>query len=146
MIRRLYFSAGAGVRLAGQTTIYRKDIHLAGDWIALAAERSGLPAPDLVGLQLHLAGEEFAVANKGGSVLYRGTYHVDPRHRPAQIEFRAFPGARDGKIWQGICQRSVDFLRICGREDDLGGVRPTRFFSQLGSGFVCLLFRRNDAA
>ena len=61
---------------------------LDGTWRAVAAERDGKPATDVIGHRLTFAGGKFTITRgRDGKTLYAGTYKTDPAKRPAQIDF-----------------------------------------------------------
>ena len=74
---------------------------LQGTWQAVAAERNGAPAPDLVGHRLAFTKDRFQIT-RDGTVLYGGTYTDDPPAQPARIAFHQEEGATLRGEWRGI--------------------------------------------
>ena len=61
---------------------------LEGSWRAVAAERDGTSATDVIGHRLTFAGGKFTITRgRDGKTVYAGTYKTDSAKRPAQIDF-----------------------------------------------------------
>ena len=115
---------------------------LTGSWKAIAAERSGKPAPDLKGHVLTFAGNGFAVRSKEGKLLYEGNYQIDVSKNPATIDFVHTKGEADGKTWLGLYQLAGDTLKICDNAGDVAKPRPTALVTKEGSGLDMLTFQK----
>ncbi len=140
-------SAMGGIALvlivAGTTgAISRNDRQrLQGSWIAVAAERDGRAANDLLGHRLVVDGDSFAI-HEQGQMIYQGTVAIDPAPEPHAIDFKHGPGILNGKIWRGIYKFKGDTLSICDNASNLSRPRPAQFDTRLGSGFVSLIFKQ----
>ena len=121
-----------------------QDAHtkLQGAWTATQAERDGQAAGDVVGNRLSLTGNRFQIQSKDGKLLYAGTVRVEPRARPAAIDFEHAEGALKGKAWKGIYALDGDTLRICDNAPSLDKDRPAAFEAKRGSGYVLITFKR----
>lgn len=114
---------------------------LQGAWTAVAAQRNGAAADDLVGHRLEFAHEQFRIS-QAGKTLYGGSYTIDPSVAPVQIDFRHDEGEVQGKRWAGIYRIEGNTLTICDNAANLAAPRPKDFAAPSGSGYVCLTFRR----
>jgi uncharacterized protein (TIGR03067 family) len=115
---------------------------LTGSWKAIAAERSGKPAPDLKGHELTFTGNRFTIRSKEGKPLYEGTFQIDASKNPATIDFVHTKGDADGKTWQGIYELVGDTLKICDNAGDVTKPRPTALATKEGSGLDMLTFEK----
>jgi uncharacterized protein (TIGR03067 family) len=115
---------------------------LQGAWTATKAERDGKAAEDVVGHRLSFTGDRFRLRSKDGKPLYEGTFRVDPRAKPAAIDFEHTQGALKGKTWKGIYALDGDTLTTCDNAPDLDKGRPAAFEAKAGSGHILITFRR----
>ncbi len=74
---------------------------LQGTWTATTAERDGKTADDVVGHRLSFTGNRFQIQSKDDKPLYAGTFRVDPRAKPAAIDFEHTEGTLKGKRGRG---------------------------------------------
>jgi uncharacterized protein (TIGR03067 family) len=121
-----------------------EDAHkrLQGNWTATRAERDGKPADDVVGHRFSLTGNRFRIQARDGKPLFAGTVRVDPRAKPAVIDFEHAEGALAGKAWKGIYALDGDTLTVCDNGPNLDKARPTAFEAGSGSGYVLITFQR----
>lgn len=77
-----------------------------------------------------------------GKLLYKGTFQVDPRAKPAALDFQHADGDLKGKAWKGIYALDGDVLTICDNAPDLEKSRPAAFEAKTGSGQVFITFER----
>lgn len=124
---------------AGPATGTSGSSQLQGEWQAVAAQRNGAPAPDLVGHRLAFTKDRFRIM-RDGTLLYGGTYTTDPSARPARIDFHQDEGAALRGEWRGIYRFEGDRLEIVDNADDVHKPRPTRFTTAPGSGYVLVRF------
>jgi uncharacterized protein (TIGR03067 family) len=117
------------------------DAKLDGEWTAVAAERDGKPAPDVVGHKLGFHAGTFRIT-RDGKTLYAGTYSTDSAKQPAQIDFVNRESSLRG-TWKGIVQLDGATLKICDNAPDMTKPRPTAFAAPAGSGYVSIEFRRD---
>ena len=115
---------------------------LQGAWTATKAERDGKAADDVVGHRLSFTGDGFRLRSEDGKALYEGTFRVDPRAKPAAIDFEHTRGALKGKTWKGIYALDGDTLTTCDNAPDLDKGRPAAFEAKAGSGHILITFRR----
>ena len=115
---------------------------LQGAWTATQAERDGMVAPDVVGHRLTFAGNRFQIHSKAGQALYGGMFRLDPRARPAAIDFAHTQGDLRGQTWKGIYLLDRDTLTICDNAGDLIKARPAALRTKSGSGQVLITFKR----
>jgi len=118
------------------------DKQLQGVWSASRAEQDGKAANDLVGHQLSFTGNRFRIQSKGGTLLWEGTYRVEPGAKPAAIDFAHTGGELKGKMWKGIYTLQGDTLTICDNAPNIDKPRPAGFEAKAGSGYVVLTFKR----
>ncbi len=115
---------------------------LEGSWTATAAEREGKADADVVGHRLSVAGKDFKIRSKDGTLLFAGRLGTDPQAKPATVDFEHKEGALKGKAWKGIYVLDGDTLKICDNAANLAKGRPAAFEANSGSGYVLLTFRR----
>ena len=115
---------------------------LQGSWTATMAERDGKVANDVVGHRLSVTGSRFQIQSEEGKPLYAGTVRVDPRTKPAAIDFEHTDGDLKGKTWKGIYVVDGDTLTICDNAPNLEKGRPASFEAKSGSGYVLVTFAR----
>jgi uncharacterized protein (TIGR03067 family) len=113
---------------------------LDGAWRAVAAERDGKNATDVVGHVLTLAGGKFTIA-QDGKTIFAGTYTTDASKQPAQIDFANTEGALRG-TWKGIYLLDGGTLKVCDNAPDMARPRPTAFAAPAGSGHIFVAFVR----
>jgi uncharacterized protein (TIGR03067 family) len=132
----LFLGVAAGAWAADPTAERAK---LEGTWRAVAAERNGAPASDLLGHELTFAGDRFRITHDG-RLLYGGAYTVDPLAQPARIDFRQDEGADLRGTWKGIYRLDGGRLEIVDNAPDMGKPAPTQFAAGPGSGYVLVRF------
>jgi uncharacterized protein (TIGR03067 family) len=108
---------------------------LQGKWRAVAAERNGAPAPDVVGHELTFTGNRFQIT-RDGKLLYGGTYMLEPAAQPARIDFRQDEGPSLRGEWKGIYRLDAGRLEIVDNADDMSKPAPTHFATGPGSGYI----------
>jgi uncharacterized protein (TIGR03067 family) len=123
-------------------TLAQTSVPLEGAWTAIAAERDGKSAADVVGHTLTFAKGRFSI-ERHGKRLYAGTYTTNPAPEPAQIDFRNAEGGLRG-TWKGIFRIDADTLRTCDNAPDMKKPRPREFAAAAGSGVICIVFRRDQ--
>ena len=111
---------------------------LQGSWTATKAERDGKAAGDVVGNRLIFTGNRFQIESKEGKTLYAGRVRVNPRAKPAAVDFEHTEGAVRGKAWKGIFSLEGDTLRICDNAANLAKHRPIAFETKSRSGMSSL--------
>lgn len=112
---------------------------LQGTWRAIAAERNGAPAPDLVGHDLTFAGDRFRIT-RDGRLLYGGPYTIDPSAQPPRIDFQQEEGADLRGTWKGIYRLGGGQLEIVDNAPDMSKPAPAQFAAGSGSGYVLVRF------
>ena len=115
---------------------------LDGVWRAVAAERDGKNATDVVGHMLTLGAGKFTITHDGKTV-FAGTYTIDAAKQPAQIDFANTEGALKG-TWKGIYQLDGGTLKVCDNAPDMAKPRPTAFAAPAGSGHIFVAFVRHQ--
>jgi uncharacterized protein (TIGR03067 family) len=115
---------------------------LQGIWTATKAKRDGKAADDVVGHRLSFTGNRFQIRSRDGKPLYEGTFRVDPRMKPAAIDFEQTEGALKGKAWKGIYALDGDTLTTCDNAPNLDRGRPAAFEAKRGSGHIVITFKR----
>jgi uncharacterized protein (TIGR03067 family) len=112
---------------------------LQGTWQAIAAERNGAPAPDVLGHRLVFTKDRFQITREA-RLLYGGTYAADSSVQPARINFRQDEGSTLRGEWKGIYRFEAGRLEIIDNADDMSKPAPTQFVTAPGSGYVLLRF------
>ena len=119
-------------------------VKLDGSWRAVAAERDGTSATDVIGHKLTFAGGKFTITGgRDGKTLYAGTFKTDPAKRPAQIDFDITDGPKGN--WKGIYVLDGVALKICDNAPDTAKARPTAFAAPAGSGHIFVTFTREKS-
>lgn len=117
---------------------------LDGSWRAVAAERDGKSATEVIGHKLTFAGGKFTITGgRDGKTLYAGTFKTDPAKRPAQIDFDITDGPKG--TWKGIYVLDGVALKVCDNAPDTAKARPTTFAAPAGSGHVFVTFTREKS-
>jgi uncharacterized protein (TIGR03067 family) len=114
---------------------------LDGVWAAVAAERDGKSATDVIGNKLALSADKFTIT-RDGTTLFAGTYKTDPAKQPAEIDLVNTEGNLKG-TWKGIFHLEGATLRICDNAPDMTKPRPSGFAAPAGSGYVAIVFTRD---
>jgi uncharacterized protein (TIGR03067 family) len=133
---------GAALVLASAQPAQATSAKLQGTWTATKAISNGQAAGEVVGHRLSYAGGSFRIRSKNGKSLYAGTFRVDPKAKPAAIDFQHQEGTLKGKAWIGIYALTGGTLTICDNAPDLDKGRPAAFEAKSGSGYVLITFRR----
>ena len=115
---------------------------LDGSWRAVAAERDGKSATDVIGHRLTFAGGKFTIT-RDGKTLYAGTYKTDSAKRPAQIDFDINASPKGN--WKGIYVLDGVALKTCDNAPDTAKARPTAFAAPAGSGHIFIVFTREKS-
>lgn len=115
---------------------------LQGTWSVVSAERDGKPSNDVKGHHLTFAGDKFTIKSQDGTLLFEGTYQLDPSKKPGTINFLHIGGALKGKTWKGIYSLEGDLLKECDNAPNLDKDRPTTFSAKAGSGHIAIVFKR----
>jgi uncharacterized protein (TIGR03067 family) len=114
---------------------------LSGMWQAVAAQRDGASAAELIGHHIEFDGDRFRIV-RADSVLFGGRYAADPDKTPAEIDFTIDEGDARGQTWLGIFKIENGTLTICDNAPDRTAPRQRDFGAPKGSGYVCLEFKR----
>ena len=118
---------------------------LDGTWRAVAAERDGKSATDVIGHRLTFAGGKFTITRgRDGKTLYAGTYKTERAKRPAQIDFDNTNAGPKGN-WKGIYELDGVALKTCDNAPDTAKARPTTFAAPAGSGHIFIAFTREKS-
>jgi uncharacterized protein (TIGR03067 family) len=116
---------------------------LDGTWRAVAAERDGKSATDVIGHRL-TCGTFTITRGSDGKPLYAGTYKTDPAKQPAQIDFDNTNAGSTGN-WKGIYVLDGVSLKVCDNAPDTAKPRPTAFVAPAGSGHIFVSFTREKS-
>ena len=125
------------------TPLAQPTAKLDGTWRAVAAERDGKSATDVIGHRLTFAGGKFTIT-RDDKTLYAGTYRTDPARRPAQIDFNNTNAGPKGS-WKGIYELNGVELKTCDNAPDTAKARPTTFAAPAGSGHIFIAFTREKS-
>lgn len=118
------------------------DLH--GIWLTISAVRQGEPAVDVIGHRATFDRARFEIRARDGSLLFEGSYTLEPDKSPPAIDFRHTGGVESGTIWKGIYDHSgTNELTICDNAPDPEMPRPTALHAPEGSDYICLLFERS---
>jgi uncharacterized protein (TIGR03067 family) len=123
----------------------REDLDLLqGSWTVTALEVDGqeMPAAMLANARIAIEGDRFT--STGMEAVYRGKIELDASTRPRRIDMKFDAGPEKGNTNPGIYELDGDTWRIC--IATRGGVRPSSFASNPGSGFALETLIRGDAA
>lgn len=128
-----------GVLAITSTPLAQPTAKLDGTWRAVAAERDGKSATDVIGHRLTFTGAKFTIT-RDGKTLYAGTYKTDSA-RPARIDFdNTDAGPKEN--WKGIYDLDGAALKTCDNAPDTATARPTTFAAPAGSGHIFITFTR----
>ena len=68
---------------------------------------------------------------------------LNPKAKPATIDFDITDGALKEKGWKGIYTVDGDTLTTCDNAPDPAKGRPSTFEAKSGSGYVLITFKRS---
>jgi uncharacterized protein (TIGR03067 family) len=128
---------------ATSTPLAQSAAKLDGVWTAVAAERDGKSAADVVGHKLVFSGDKFTIT-RDGNTLFAGTYSTDLAKGPAEIDLVNTQGNLKG-TWMGIFRLDGETLNICDNAPDMTKPRPNGFAAPEGSGYVFIVFARDKS-
>lgn len=108
--------------------------HLQGAWQISALEMDGqqIPADMIHGARIEIAGDRFTSTGMGAE--YSGTIKLDSAAKPCEIDMKFTSGPEKGNVNLGIYELQKNGWRLCIAMR--GGIRPTQFATELGSGFA----------
>jgi uncharacterized protein (TIGR03067 family) len=127
--------ATAGVVAGGDAKADLKKFH--GTWSVAKAQKGGKDAPEgeIKALRLVFSGEN-KLELKFGEKGIEGTFKIDPKKKPSQIDVSLMD-----KTAEGIYQFKGGMLELCVGEP--GDPRPTEFKSAEGSKVILLILKRD---
>ena len=67
---------------------------------------------------------------------------MNPKAKPATIDFQQKKGVLNRKAWKGIYAVDGDTLTTCDNAPNLKKGRPAAFEAKSGSGYVLITFKR----
>lgn len=137
---RLWLLALLGLLAPTSHPLAQPATPLDGAWRAIAAERNGAWATDVVGHVLTFAGDAFTIT-RDGVTLFAGTYKADAAQKPARIDFAVTNGPKK-ETWRGIYALDGAALKIVDNAPDPTKPRPTAFTAPVGSGHIFVAFSR----
>jgi uncharacterized protein (TIGR03067 family) len=113
---------------------------MAGTWKFASLELDGEKAPEAFfkDAAVVIQGDRFTLT--GAEATYRGTFTLDPTHKPKTIDFTFTEGPEKGNVSLGIYEFDGDGLRVC--LGLTGKPRPTAFVSKKDSGHVLEVLKR----
>ena len=138
-LRRLLPIASLLMLAATSSPLAQPAASLDGAWRAVAAERNGASATDVVGHVLTFTGEKFTIT-RDGKTLYAGTYKADASQKPSRIDFAVTAPKKEE--WKGIYVLDGVALKIVDNAPDMTKPRPTAFAAPAGSGLIFVAFVR----
>ena len=112
---------------------------LQGNWRAIAAERNGAPAPEIIGNELTFEGDRFRIT-RDGAVLFGGRFTTAPGDMVQRIDLAQTEGATLRGTWRGIWRLEGERLEIVDNAPDMSAPVPSGFAAGPGSGHVRILF------
>jgi uncharacterized protein (TIGR03067 family) len=121
----------------------KKEATIVGEWVGEKAMIGGmnLPVPD-GGISFRFAGDGALSVTEGGrGKPEAGSYRVDPKKNPAEIDLTPPADKKEGTL-QGIYKLDGDTLTLCFRRVTPGGARPTEFESPAGSDVIVMTLKR----
>ncbi len=119
-----------------------------GVWRGRAVEVKGLPSTlsSAVGMVLRFEKNTFTIEHEG-KVAVRGTFALDPSHKPKTIDFtieESLQASNKGaQVW-GIYKLDKDELRLCTTKAN-GQDRPKRFSTKQSVPHTLFAFQREKA-
>jgi len=119
---------------------------LFGIWVLVSAEENGRPVPAAtIAASTHQMifqkdGYTDVFKSKKGTVVFKGTYKLDPARVPAEIDLATYAGKTLGPTFPAIYKVKGDTLTICTPLD--GKQRPAQF-TTLGAA-ICVFKRQTS--
>jgi uncharacterized protein (TIGR03067 family) len=114
---------------------------LEGTWKVVLVEADGkkMPGEQYRDMRMVVHANRYTV-RRGDRVLERGTFTVDPSHKPKAIDVTPTEGKDKGKTFRGIYAIEGDTARDCFSRT--GKERPREFTAKAGSGCVLRHYKR----
>src|SRR5262245_36445809 len=118
--------------------------NLQGSWRVTALEIDGqtMPADTLGGAGIVINGGRFISTGMGNQ--YEGTFDVDVKSRPRKLTMKFDTGPEKGNTNKAIYEIKGDSWKLCIATQ--GKVRPSRFGTKPGDGFVFETLTRGETA
>src|SRR5262245_12147674 len=131
-----------GIHLGGTMS---KDLeNLQGSWRVTALEVDGqtVPMDTLGNAGIVINGDHFVSTGMGNE--YKGTFEVDAKSRPRKLTMKFDTGPEKGNTNLAIYEMKGDTWKLCIATQ--GKVRPLRFGTKRGDGFVFETLTRGETA
>ena len=110
-----------------------------GEWLIESTTLNGAPLPGgPVVTVVYTADGKSETRREGGAIVQSGTYTLDPKKEPAEVDLTSAPPAAG--TWKGIYRLDGDTLTVCVTTSS--SARPTSFEGKAGSGYIVTVYRR----
>ena len=119
---------------------------LYGIWVLVSAEENGHPVPaETIATSTHQMifqkdGYTDVFKGKKGTVVFKGTYKIDPSKAPAEIDLATYAGKTLGPTFPAIYEVKGDTLTICTPLE--GKQRPAQF-TTIGAA-ICVFKKQTN--
>jgi uncharacterized protein (TIGR03067 family) len=141
MYASLWIGLAVAVGAPGAKDPPKKEASIVGVWVREKLTANGKDESE------HAAGARFTFTEDGKFLMKQkdreerdeGTYKVDPKKDPAEIDLMGRGGKKDSPF-PGIYKLDGDTLTICILKG--GATRPTKFESPEGSELILMTFKR----
>ncbi len=108
---------------------------LEGTWYTASAMISGCEAPIIQGQYITFHDNHFEIVKKGWR-RFGGTFSINPKLRPATINFIQTDSEFLRGVWKGIYRLDSNILTLCDNAPERSFPRPTHVRQGQSSGYV----------
>ena len=141
MYSSIFLGLAVAIAAPGVKDKPKKEPTVVGEWIAEKMIIAGMEIPrkDDDPLRFKFAAEGKVTINDGNRKTEHGTYKLDAKKKPAEIDLLPAADSKD-PILHGIFKIEGETLTICLSEKK--SPRPTKFASAEDAGLVMVIFKR----
>ena len=112
-----------------------------GDWSMVSGTANGeVTPPEAVGTMKRVCKGDEAAVTRGGQLVTRAKFTIDPSAKPKTIDYKTIEGPTAGRTLLGIYELDGDTVKFCFGAP--GGARPAEFVSKPGDRRTLTVWKR----